>query len=128
MLSNYKEHPTKTNYLVFSYTKRYSNDYFRLLLENSLIPYEYHEDGWSEDEYEWFEDYKWYEEDFDIPNLRYMIAVKTTYRKQAVKNNFLAYGKFRKRTISHKGLKYFLLLFFFGLITLAFLGYINSNK
>lgn len=108
MLSNYKEHPEKSHYLVFSYTNVDMAEYFIELLNQQNIPFEKDEEGYGE-------------------NNIYMLAVKTAYRKEAIKNNFLAYGKYRKPTISNNILKYFLLLLFFGLITLALLGYIYNK-
>lgn len=109
MLSNYKEHPIKSNHLVFSYTNIDMTEYFIKLLTEQNIPFEKDEEGFGE-------------------NNVFMLAVKTSYRKEAIKNNFLAYGKYRKPTISNDILKYFLLLLFFGLITLATLGFIYNNK
>ena len=109
MLSNYKEHPVKTNYLVFSYTNIAMAEYFITLLKEQNIPYEKDEEGFGD-------------------NNVFMLAVKTSYRKEAVQSNFLAYGKYRKPTFSNKIVKYFLLLLFFSLVTLATLGYIYNNK
>lgn len=109
MLSNYKEHPVKTNYLIFSYTNINMANTFEELLQQQNIPFEKDEEGYGE-------------------NNVFMLAVKTQYRKEAIKNNFIAYGKHRKPLISNKVVKYVLLLFFFGLITLALLGYIYNKK
>lgn len=109
MLSNYKEHPTKSNYLIFTYTNEDMAVYFKKLLEDQNIPYEIDES------------------EYGVNNL-YLFGVKTTYRNQAVKNNFLAYGKYRKPTISNSYLRYFLLTFLIGLITFAILGYLNTKS
>jgi hypothetical protein len=60
---------------------------------------------------------------------RYMalFAIKNSYFKQALKLNFLSYGKYRQPLIKDKFLKYFLLLGVLAIIVLAFIGYIKSR-
>lgn len=107
LLSNYKEHPTKTNYLVFQYTNQAMSDHFKRLLNERNIEFEYDES------------------DFNDKTL-FLFGVKTAHRNEAVKCNFIAFGTHRKPLINNKFLKFFILLIFACLISLAVIGYLKS--
>lgn len=109
LLSNYKEHPVKTNYLVFKFTNPAMGLYFESLLEENNISFEKDDEGHGQ-------------------NDLLLYGVKTTYREEAVRLNFLAYAKLRKPLIPNVYLRYTVLLFFGFLVFLAIFGYINMVK
>ena len=82
LLSNYKEHPVKTNYLVFKLTNPAMGLYFESLLEENNISFEKDDAGHGQNEL-------------------LLYGVKTTYREEAVRLNFLAYAKYRKPLITN---------------------------
>lgn len=107
LLSNYKEHPTKNNYLVFQYTNANMAKCFEELMNEKGIDFE--------------SDIS----DFGTKTL-YLYGVKTVHRKEAVYSNFVAYGKYRKPLIRSKFLQVFILLLFVTLITFAIIGYLKK--
>lgn len=105
--SNYNQHPTNSNYVVFTYSNKEMSDYFRELLAEKNISFEY-------------------EEDLKSNTIQYYIGVKTADEKIAVRLNFLAFGKFRKPFIQSKIGKSILLIFFLSLLSIALVGYFKS--
>ena len=105
--SNYNQHPTNSNYIVFTYSNREMSDYFKGLLTEKNIKFEY-------------------EEDLESNTIQYYIGVKKIDEKEAVRLNFLAFGKFRKPFIKSKIGKTALLIFFLSLLTVALVGYFKS--
>ncbi len=108
LLSNYKEHPTLNNYLIFTYTKRDMADYFAKLLEEKGIAYKLDESEYGRSDL-------------------FLYAVKTSYRSEAVHCNFLAYGKYRKPLVSNTVIRYSLLTLFTGLMVLGVYSYFNRG-
>ena len=105
--SNYNQHPTNSNYVVFTYFKKDMSDYFMKLLTEKGISFEY-------------------EEDLESNTIKHYIGVKKSDEKAAVKLNFLAYGKFRKPFIKSKIGKTVLIVFFLSLLSIALVGFFKS--
>lgn len=109
LLSNYKEHPTKNNYLVFQYTNANMAKCFEELMNEKGIDFE--------------SDIS----DFGTKTL-YLYGVKTIHRKEAVHSNFVAYGKHRKPLVRWKILRGFMLLFVVAIITFGTMGYLYKTR
>lgn len=106
-LPNYKEHPTKEHYMVFSFTKKTTAHTFEEFLNQQNIPFE-------KDEGE-----------HGINDL-ILFAVRTTYKKEAIHQNLLALAKHRKPLIANKIARYFVLALFFLLLLGVIIGAINK--
>ncbi len=107
-LPNYKEHPTKDHYLIFSFTKRQTAATFEDNLNQNNIPFEKDEDEHGVEEV-------------------FFYAIRTYYRKEAVKQNLLALAKHRKPLIANKILKYVILAIFFLLLLGVIVGAISKS-
>jgi len=106
--SNYNQHPTNSNYVVFTYTKQNMSDYFKQLLEEKNIPYQY-------------------EGDENSNTVKHYIGVKKEFETEAIQLNYLAFGKFRNPFIKSKIGKTALLIFFLSLLGIAIAGYIKTR-
>lgn len=105
-ITNYNPHPENPNYTVFHfYRQDLSGEFENLLVENN-IPFE-----------------KAVEQ---RERTIYLYGIKNSYYKQAVKLNFLTYGKFRDPFIPNRFFGIALILLVFILIVIAFIGFLKS--
>jgi hypothetical protein len=102
-LSNFRDHPTEKNFIVFFYTNQETALYFEsLLILNNII----------------------YDKDTDSNRMYYAISRKQFKLCQELNNQAL--NKFRKPFIPQKSLRYFVLVLFFLFILVAVIGYLKS--
>ncbi|MEQ8323562.1 MAG: hypothetical protein RIC15_11575 [Vicingaceae bacterium] len=102
---NILDHPTRKTKTVFFYTSEEHANYFKELLREKNISYEFQVDPESGKLY------------FGIDN---------RYLKEVKRLNFLVFAKFRKPFIANPYLKYTLLLISASFIILALIGYLRS--
>ncbi len=108
-LENFFEHPNdRGRYVVYYYQKERA-DYYKELLEQKQVWFEYGEE----------EDYQ--------GNMRYYCIVKRTQFPEAKHLNYLCIGKFRKPFIPNKKLGIAVILIFVLFLTFSIVGYIKSN-
>ncbi len=105
---NYGEHPTNSLYLVFHFVDDEHANYFKQLLNEKNI---------------WFE----YALDDETDVVRHLFANKKTNRKEALRCNYLVKGKYRNKLIPNKLLRWTLLLTVAAIFVLLVLGIINNN-
>jgi hypothetical protein len=107
-LTNYREHPTNTSYLVFKFKIKEQQQYFIELLQQQNIYCEFDSE--------------------ETPNgTLYLVGAKKIHEKQLVKLNNLAIGKYRKPFVGNTFLKWTLVLFFFAVMVIAILGAMLSK-
>lgn len=102
---NILEHPTNRNKTVFFYTEQQHSDYFKSLLQENGITYEFQ---------------------FDDQEKKYYFGINKALDKQSKKLNYLVFAKFRKPFINNVFGKYLLLGITLLFIFLAIVGYIIS--
>lgn len=107
-ITNFYEHPTDPNYIVFHFLKEaQANEFEKSLKENEID----------------FEKFVEKEE-----NTIWMFAVKKRHESQAVNLNYLAIGKHRDPFIPQRGWRWALLIFTAICITLAVIGYLKKQS
>jgi len=106
-ITNYYDHPTDPNYIVFHFLKEAQADEFEKLLNENQIEFE-----------------KFIERE---ENIIWMFAVRKRFESKAVNLNFLAIGKHRDPFIPQRGWRWALLIFTAICITLAVIGYNKRN-
>ena len=107
-ITNYYEHPSNSNYVVFHYLRKEQSDAFKELLEKEKIPFEMHTETEGK--------------------TVYLFAVKKINEKRAIRLNFLALGKHREKFIGDPVLRWVVLGIFFFAIALALAGlFLNKN-
>ena len=106
-LPNYDEHPSKSNYMVFTFRNYEMANYFENELKERGIFYESSED--------------------DIRSgLIFYFGVKKADKDEVYKLNLITYGKFRKPFFGNKYLRIVLTTILVGLVTLAIVGFIKN--
>ena len=103
---NILDHPSNRNTLVIFYTEKRHSDYFKQLLKENDISYEFQIDE---------------EED------RYYFGINKPDQKVARKLNFLVFAKYRKPFINSKAGRFLLVGITLLFIILAFIGYIINS-
>ncbi len=106
---HYYEHPTDSNYLIFTLRREDMAEYFAQQLTDANIGYE---------------------TDTDInPQKKklYHFAILQSNRPKAMEIFLETWAKFRKPFFHNPTIKFFLLLLTVSLITLAIIGFIKSN-
>lgn len=107
-ITNYNEHPTRKSYTIFHFFIKERADYFKELLEEQKI---------------WFE----FEIEKQPEKIIYFFGVKNNDLKKVEKINYLVSGKYRKPTIANKYLGWGLYFFTIIVFILAIMGYINAK-
>ncbi len=104
-LTNYYEHPADNRYYVFRFAEGEYADEFEAMLNESKIRYERYRDT-------------------DGPSPVILFGVHKSLFKEALRCNYLIYGKHREPFISHPLLRWALLIVTAGMIALAVAGYL----
>lgn len=105
-LVNFRDHPTNKEYRVFNFNTKEQAELFEQFLNEKKV---------------WFErDEEEHEED-----IIYLFGVHQKDYDRAMEANYMAYAKTRKPMIPIAFFRYALVFFFFALIVLAIIGYIN---
>ncbi len=104
--TNYQEHPTNDQYVVFHFSEEAWGDHFEKLLKENDITYE---------------------KDVIAEKPLWLYAVHRRYLTRAEKLNWQVYGKFRNRFIPQKGFRVLLILIFVLVVGLALVGYFASG-
>lgn len=106
-LPNYDEHPSKSNYMVFTFRNFEMANYFENELIERGIFYES-----SEDE--------------TRSGFIYFFGVKKSDKVEVYQLNLITHGKFRKPFFGNKYLRIILTAILMGLVTLAIIGFIKN--
>lgn len=107
-ITNWRKHPTESQYWIFFYNSLEEGDYLeKLLKENSI----------------------WYEKSTDQDSNRHksMFAVRNRDIKEVRHLNNLTIGKFRKPFIANKMLRFLLLVVSFVVLGLGIIGYLQNG-
>ncbi len=107
-LVNYRDHPTDRNYKVFNFNTLREAELFETYLTKNKI---------------WFERDK---DDTEDNDELYLFAVEQKNFERAQRGNFEVSAKVRKHIIPNAILRYGLVLFFFGILALAIIGYVKK--
>ncbi|MEN8928874.1 MAG: hypothetical protein ABF242_03650 [Flavobacteriales bacterium] len=107
-LPNYDEHPSKTNYMVFTFRNLAMAKYFEEQLIIKEIFYETSEDEGRSGE------------------IIYFFGVKKMNKEEVYQLNLLTHGKFRKPYFGNKYLRIILTTLLIALIALAVIGFIKN--
>lgn len=105
-LTNYQDHPTHKYYKVFTFKNIEQGNYFESLLIESKIDYE-----------------RFLDEEEEEPRL--FFGVRNPDFEAALKLNYMANARYRRPFITSTLLKYALLIFTFGVLALALIGYLS---
>jgi hypothetical protein len=108
-LTNFYEPEGDNRYYVFTYATAELADEFQAHLEAKSITFQRH-----------FDDEAGHQN-------AYLFGVSRSDLKQVMWCNHMVYARHRKKFISHGFLRWFLLLFTFGLVALAIIGYFKSR-
>ncbi|MFZ5551630.1 MAG: hypothetical protein ACOZCO_00835 [Bacteroidota bacterium] len=106
-ITNYYEHPTDSNYVVFHFIREEQALEFEKLLNENKIEFE-----------------KFVEKG---ENIIWMFGIHRRKEKEAVKLNFTAIGKHREKFIPTAFFRWVIILFTLGCIGLALVGYLKSG-
>lgn len=108
-LVNYKVHPTDNRYKIFSFYTEAEADMFQTELETRKI---------------WFEANSETLKDSTV----YLFGVNNSDFNRAQKANFAVSAKYRNPIIKNKFLRIALMTLFFGLLTIAVIGYVKNQQ
>lgn len=105
--TNWRNHPTRKKYIVFFYRTEAESAFFETLLIEHKI---------------------WFEKDTneESEKARFLFGVKRDDLKTVKHLNNLAIGRYRKPFMPNKGLKYFVMIISFIVLTLAIIGFLRS--
>lgn len=106
-LVNYIDHPTNKKYKVFNFNTLHEAELFEKRLQQEKV---------------WFEKD---EEEHENETL-YLFAVENKQFEKAQKANFFVSAQTRKNIIPNAYLRYALLIFVFGIVALAIIGYVKN--
>lgn len=106
-LPNYDEHPSKSNYMVFTFRNYDMANYFENELKSRGIYYESSEDETRN-------------------GFIFYFGIKKIDKEEAYQLNLITHGKFRKPYFGNKYLRIVLTLILVSLITLAIIGFIKN--
>ncbi|MDB4089542.1 hypothetical protein N9544_07980 [Flavobacteriales bacterium] len=106
-LPNYDEHPSKSNYMVFTFRNPKMADYFEKELVSRGIQYESDEDD-------------------SRRGMIFYFGVKKADKEEVYKLNLITHGKFRKPFFGNLYLRIVLTTILVGLVTLAIIGFIKN--
>lgn len=107
-LTNYREHPTNSSYLVFKFKIKEQQQYFIDLLKAENIDCEF-------------------DSEQTPTGITYLVGAKKIHEKKLVTLNNLAIGKYRKPFVGNTFLKWALVLFFFAVMGIAIIGAMLSK-
>lgn len=119
-LVNYRTHPTNSQYKVFSFNTVEESDLFKSELEKEKIWFEYDTEVINEG--------KGYISGSETISLVHLYGVYKHDFNKAQKANFRVAAKFRDPMIKSSLLRYTLLIFFAGMLTLAIVGYVKNQQ
>lgn len=108
-LTNFYDHPQDNRYLVFKFFDENVRDAFELTLNDKGI---------------------YFERDDDVNeagNAVTYFGVSKTYKDEAIKANYEAFGQFRKPMIPNPILRYGFLIFVFVVVVIAIVGAILTG-
>ena len=107
--TNWREHPADNRYTIFFFKKEEESNFFKNLLEQNNIWYEFHIDE-NESKY------------------TYYYAVNKVNQKQVITFNHLAVGAYRKPFLQVPILRYVLVISMFAILVLAIISYYKSHS
>ena len=102
---NILDHPTNRNTIVYFYTENLHSQYFKSLLTENSISFEYQ---------------------FDEEEKKHYFGIKRTDDKKVKTLNYLVFAKFRKPFINNPVAKYLLVSLTLLFIILAIIGFLIS--
>jgi len=103
---NILDHPSNRNQIVFFFTENDHSDYFKQLLKEKNIEYEFQ---------------------YDEGEKKYYFGISRRFESKCVKLNYLVFAKFREPFISSRIAKFLLIGVTLLFIILAIIGYIKSH-
>ena len=106
-LPNYDEHPTKSNYMVFTFRNSEMATYFEKELTERELFYETSKENAKN-------------------GMIYFFGVKKSDKDEVYKLNLLTHGKFRKPYFGNIYLRIILTTLLVGLVALAIIGFIKN--
>lgn len=107
--TNFQDHPSNRNYLVFKFHRAEQADYFEGLIHEDAIPYERHDDT-------------------DNPEkVWYYFAVPKKHEERLRYLNNLAIGKYRNKFIPDPVFRAFVFVISAIVLSLAIIGYLKSR-
>lgn len=106
-LPNYDEHPTKSNYMVFTFREKEMATHFESELKERGLFYETSEDEAKKGKI-------------------YFFGVKKTDKDEVYQLNLLTHGKFRKPYFGNIYVRIILTVLLIGLVSLAVIGFIKN--
>lgn len=106
--TNYREHPSDNRYQIIFFKTVHESEYFKQLLEENKINFEFHNDD-SE------------------PNYKYFFAVNKLDMNVVKELNYLAIGKFRKPFIESNILRLVLFVVMITAMSLGVIGFIINS-
>lgn len=106
-VTNYSDHPSRHGYTIFRFYEKERAAYFEQLLNEETI---------------------WFETDIDNESVKttYFFGVKNSDFKKVQNKNFLVNAKYREPFIPNSYLRWTVVLFALGAITLSIVGYFSS--
>lgn len=108
-LVNYRNHPADNRYKIFSFYSKAEADLFQSELEERKIWFEANTDELKE-------------------GTVFLFGVDNSDFNRAQKANFVVSAKYRNPIIKNKFLRIALMSLFFGLLTLAIVGYVKNQQ
>jgi hypothetical protein len=109
LIGNFSEHPIDNRYTVFKHYSKEQSEYFKSLLEEKQIKYEY-------------------DEEFSEKGVRYLFGVKNKDLSKTKTLNYLTIAKFREPFIPNVYFRYIVMIISAIVMTLAIIGYIKSRN
>ena len=106
-LPNYDEHPTKSNYMVFTFRDFEMANYFEEELTKRNLFFES-------------------SEEVTRHRFMYYYEIKKSDKAEVYQLNLITHGKFRKAYFGNKYLRIILTALLIGLVTLAIIGFIKN--
>lgn len=106
--TNYREHPTDNRYQIIFYKTEQEAIYFKKLLNENKIKFEYHEDQ-------------------DEPTYHYFFAVNKLDMNVVKTLNYLTIGKFRKPFIGNNILRVLLFIIMVTVMGIAIIGFFKAQ-
>lgn len=106
--TNYRDHPTHKDFIVFHYKRADQAGFFENLLVEHKIEYERFDDNTHK-------------------GLIYYFGIRRSYFKEADKLNNITIGQYRDKFIPGAGLRWFTIIFGVLVVTLAIVGYVVSR-
>lgn len=106
--TNWRDHPTDNRYVVFFFKTKEESLFFKNLLEQNNLWFE-----WNIDE--------------DEPTYKYYFALNKIDSKEAITLNHLTIGNFRSPFIANNALRYSMILGMVLILGIAIIGYLKAH-